>query len=175
MEDSSKSKLLDSNSKIDPSYTKSDMSRKEQIDIHWSQYTQMFKNIGWNDIPNSFEEAVSNSPHYKAIIGRIYESTDNEPTRIRNRQQFINQLIATTVYQNNKQFILKHCPKNANPTYLFDESTPLNVADKSCGELIYNQDDDGPMHDDTDFIQMCDTPSEAPENKCCKCCKCIIL
>ena len=171
MEDSS-SRLLDSKA----SYTDTGTSKKEQIEIHWSEYAKMFKNIGWNDIPNSFEEAISNSPHYQAIIERIYKSTENEPIRIRNRQQFINQLIATTVYQNNKDFILKHCPKNVNPTYLFDESSPLNTKESVDEAPASAENDNEPMHDETDFIQMCDTPSEAPEKKCCKCCKqCIIL
>ena len=173
-------KLL--NNETDPSYTatitRSATSRNDEIEIEWLHYIQMFRNVGWNDIPNTYQEAMSNSKHYESIIQRIYQCTDNDPTRIRNRQQFINQLLATTVYQNNKQFITKHCPKQTNPTFIYDEHTPLTSERKqSNGYMNDDVDNEEPkeesaMHDETDFIQMCDTPSDAPADRPCPCCTC---
>eukprot|EP00483_Globobulimina_turgida_P005111 UN05121 len=144
----------------------------EEIEIQWSEYRKMFQNVGWNEIPNSYEEANANSSRYQPLLKRIYELTDNEPTRIQTREQLIQILITSAVYQQNKDFINKHCPIGSPTSIRFDENTPLTKVTKSKNTNNVET-SNGKMHDETDFIQMCDTPSEPPAYQICncKCCR----
>ena len=61
-----------------------------EIHENWSQYTKMLRNIGWKTIPNFID--VKNDKIYWNVILAIKKHTNNTPSKIENKSQFINML-----------------------------------------------------------------------------------
>ena len=100
---------------------------------NWEEYRRMLNNIGWTTPPDSYE-IIKTDRHYFPILNAIYHQTNNTPSRIRTREQFVNALEMQQAYtRENKSFIDVHCPikeyNDGNPLLLDNGET--NTLDTS--------------------------------------------
>ena len=60
----------------------------------WSEYIRMFNNIGWSDPPDR------NDAKYSTLIDEIRQATNDTPSRIRTKEQFIDIITESTIISN---------------------------------------------------------------------------
>eukprot|EP01084_Bolivina_argentea_P062726 114699_1 len=85
-----------------------------ELTSNWEEYRRMFANIDWR-IPIDTYEVINTDRHYYPILNAIYHETDNTPSRIRTRHQFIEALQNQNVYKaGNKLFVDDNCANHGD-------------------------------------------------------------
>mmetsp|Transcript_56958 Transcript_56958/g.51244 ORF Transcript_56958/g.51244 Transcript_56958/m.51244 type:complete len:294 (-) Transcript_56958:151-1032(-) len=80
-----------------------------ELTSNWEEYRRMLHNIGWTMSLDS-HEIIKSDKHYYPILNAIYRETNNAPSRIRTREQFIEALEMQNVYTTgNKSFVENRC------------------------------------------------------------------
>ena len=81
-----------------------------KLTSNWDEYRRMLYNVGWETNVDSVE-IIKTDRHYYSVLNAIYRQTNNRPSRIRNRKQFIEALTKENVYtKKTKTFVDKYCP-----------------------------------------------------------------
>ena len=96
------------------------------IILNWEEYRRMLHNIGWKTPPDSYK-IIKTDRHYYAVLNAICHETNDTPSRIRTRRQFIQALKMQKVYsRGNRSFVNKYCPQELHDEYeAFDEKDLL--------------------------------------------------
>eukprot|EP01084_Bolivina_argentea_P289867 497825_1 len=103
-------------------------SVNEPIKDNWSEYTRLFHNMNWQNIPKTFDEARKNNHIYEDLLITIMEQTNNAPSTIRNTTQFINLLKNANFYETHKQWINEQLNGNI-------ESEPQIIDTNKCSQI----------------------------------------
>eukprot|EP01084_Bolivina_argentea_P133084 234853_1 len=83
--------------------------KKDDINLDWSEYSRMFYNIGWKNVPNTINDIAKNKKKYDTILFAIYNGTNDTPSKIRSYKQFINVLKQENCYEQTQHFIETNC------------------------------------------------------------------
>ena len=82
------------------------------IILNWEEYRRMLHNIGWKTPPDSYK-IIKTDRHYYAVLNAICHETNDTPSRIRTRRQFIQALKMQKVYsRGNKSFVHRNGTMN---------------------------------------------------------------
>eukprot|EP01084_Bolivina_argentea_P025277 47004_1 len=162
----------------------------ENIKDNWSEYMRLLNNINWKNIPSSYNDIKYNDQNFCCdILQAIDMETNNTPSKIRNRNDFIKTLkkcemfdlvralnkTASNVYEAFKPFI------ENNLQIINVEMTNIEIHSETEEMVEQIDDDEGEMFLYQTRDSSSDSDSEYEQNKkqpnacCVGCTGCIIL